>query len=169
MATANGYLWSVPKIVGPAGPEELADAWVDWRRFVERQRDLIASPQDKPSYPSSTVVRRLISLSFHASLAEEEGRYSCLRIYVPCSGASAEPGKIVTFDPALEIKEVEDLRRLAPAAGSLDFALSVVAKRSHLFCDGIVSVATRGVAPGFPGLSKVSDINKLFRSGCQTY
>jgi hypothetical protein len=152
MTAANGYLWSVPKIVGPAGPEELADAWLDWRRFVKRQPDSVFPPLNEPRYPSSAVVRQLVSLSFHASLAEEEGRYSCLRIYVPCKGASVEPDRLVTFDPALKIKEVEDLRRLAPAASSLDFALSVVAKRSQLLCDGIVSVATRGVAPGFPGL-----------------
>jgi hypothetical protein len=69
--------WSVPKIDGLAGPDQLADALIDWRAWVAK------SLAWDSFFPSSESVRKLLSLSFYASLAQEEGRYPRFRIYVP--------------------------------------------------------------------------------------
>jgi hypothetical protein len=137
-------------IDGLAGPDQLADVLINWRAWIAKSYGWVGF------LPSNESVRRLLTLSFYASLAQEEGRYPRFRVYVPLPGAGNNLQKLASFEPRLPIDDVERLRRLAPAASSLDFALSVVEDAGDLLCDGMVSAAedesTRLI--GLPGLYK---------------
>lgn len=135
MKTEQRKTWSIPKIESFAGPDQLVDVFIDWRKWNQR------GSKEEQVCPSKETVRTLINLSYYASQAQEEGRYPRFRIYVPMKRIGNNLRKLATFDPPVHLDGVDTLRRLAPAASSLDYALSVVEAGERLLCDGIVSAA----------------------------
>lgn len=148
MTKTRKETWSVPIIEGLAGPDQLSDVFLDWLAWD-------SSSPNMPNYFTSLSegnIKRLISLCYFASQAQEEGRFPCFRVYSPLIGVGPNLRQIASFEPSILIDGVEVLRRLAPAVSSLDYALSIAEQDGLLICNGVVEVAEDegGISIGRP-------------------
>lgn len=148
MTITRKETWSVPIIDGLAGPDQLSDVFLDWLAWD-------SSSPNMPHYStclSEGNIRKLISLCYFTSQAQEEGRFPCFRVYSPLVGVGPNLRQIASFEPSILIDGVEVLRRLAPAVSSLDYALLIVEQDGLLKCNGVVEVVEDegGISIGRP-------------------
>jgi hypothetical protein len=105
------------------GPAELLGKLLDGREAGRHSRPEVYGDI------SDEGVRRLVILSYFTSQAAEEGHYPKFRVVVSprtnLPPGLEDPWRLLAFGHPVPVKEVDDLRRLAPTASSHDFALEV--------------------------------------------
>lgn len=163
------------------GPVELIERLLDGRAVDSKQ-----SPNGYGAITDGSL-GQLVKLAYFASQSVEEGRYSKFRIYVaPASlGFSDDQNdswQLGRFTKPIALREVDDLKRLAPCAGSHDFALEVQEQANELWCVGIrlahsgegsaevlsIAVLARHMRPGLmirvdgPGALRVSEAQRAW-------
>lgn len=105
------------------GPAELIAKLLEYRpQMGARRRDAYGNISDEG-------LCRLVTLSYFASQAVEEGRYARFRLFVPPEGnlppGWRDPWQLIPFEQPVILQDIDDLRRLAPCAASHDVALEV--------------------------------------------
>lgn len=132
------HTYSLPDL---CGPKELADLLV-WLRGH-------ATPPGFLSPISETGIRKLIEFAFYLSLSPEEGRYPQLRIV---NQKATDFYLAIKFDNPIELKEIGELRRLAPACTTIDLALLITEQDDSLWCAGFANIGAMGLnsMPGRP-------------------
>ncbi len=136
--TENTY--SLPDVCGPAELSNLI-VWLRSRASSAHQ-----------SVISETGIRKLIELSFYLSLSPDEGRYPRLRLGVEWSKKPHNFFLAVKFDKPIELNEIGDLRRLAPACTTPHLALLITEQDDSLWCIGLTNTGPMGMSsqPGRP-------------------
>ena len=131
------HTYSLPDL---CGPKELADLLV-WLRTHAAQGML--------SPISQSGIRNLINLAFYLSLSPEEGRYPRFRLV---NQKETDFYLAIKFDNPIELKEIGELRRLAPACTAVDFALLITEQDDSLWCVGLNNIGAMGLnsMPGRP-------------------
>lgn len=121
------------------GSSELAD------EVISRRAPSGALGRSRFGQISNESVRRLIDLAYFASQVQEEGKYSHFRLHVPAPtnvpADFSDPWTVLSFNPSVPIRTIEDIRKLAPCAGSHDFALQIMENGSYsaeLECSRVV-------------------------------
>ncbi len=110
------------------GPVELI------AKLLEHRPPTGATRREAYGNISDEGLRRLVMLSYFASQAVEEGRYARFRLFVSPEGnlppAWRDPWQLIPFNQPVILREIDDLRRLAPCAASHDVALEVREQQS---------------------------------------
>ena len=130
----------------PAEPVKLADLVVDLRH---------AGALSVSSHLSDEAIRSLVVLAFYLSIREDEGRFPRLRLI---SGTMEDARLSAKFSSPAKFEDVHELRRLAPAAGTPDFALLVAeSDDGTLCCPGLANIGHLGLnsIPGRPEMLSV--------------
>ena len=132
------HTFSLPDL---CGPKEFADLLV-WLRTHEGAPGML-------SPISQSGIRNLIDLSFYLSLSPEEGRYPRLRMV---NQKEKDFYLAIKFDKPIELKEIGELRRLAPACTTIDLALLITEQDDSLWCVGLNNIGAMGLnsMPGRP-------------------
>jgi Probable sensor domain DACNV len=107
---------------------------------------------------SDESVRGVIELAYYASMLEEEGRPTRLRIVFGMDDADAIPYPVLAmFETPLKIGDVADVMKIAPALASQEIALWMTERKgkrgeSWLECLGLLNVGVdaQRVMIGFP-------------------
>ena len=124
--------WSPPNLDHFAGPADLAHAVCG------------LVPQDGTFGPSSPIsesrLRALLEMAFQASLSPEEGRFPTVRLFVPWQN-DCQADLVAAFEAKLPngSEGVATLKRLSPAAGSLNHLLVVKDIDNEWRCIGLGS------------------------------
>ena len=125
--------YPLPKIPNLCGPNDLA-------RIISHYRE--HTPPAYHSPISKQGVRKLLALSFNASLMPEEGMYPQFRLVI------RQPHDwffVSAFKKSIQLKEVEVLRRLSPAFSHHESALWVMEHNGKLWCKGIMNISQVGL------------------------
>lgn len=130
------------------GPNELADAVVDQLRTAP------SLGYGFGDWLSETELRRLIGVSFFASLAPEEGRYPRCSLY--WSKHPHEFFDTCEFRGGITVA-VEKLRRLAPICQTPGAAIRVAMRGNELQFVGMTATRFEGLdfSPGLPGFGPI--------------
>src|SRR5438874_430821 len=123
------------------GPDELLAKLLDGREVALR-----GNRAEVYGNISNEGAHHLVKLSYYASQSVEEGRYPRFRIYVPTASnpppGCQDPWQLAKFSEPVPLREIDDLRRLAPCVATHDFALEVheqmdADNKSEVVCIGI--------------------------------
>lgn len=132
--------WSLPDIPGLAGPDDLASVVRSYSTFTAEGGS--SPPWRGEADRFHDVVGSAIKLAFHASMVQEEGSFPKLRLYI-AGRSSNQPVVAVKLDVPLPLDHagVSALKKLAPAANSLNHMLLVTHDGASLRCAGLAVVA----------------------------
>lgn len=123
-------IWLHAQSVAPTGGvEELA-------RLLIRYRGMIDEPVR--ANLADDLVHRLVSMAFHASLMQDEGRYPRFRLFVPTQGDLG--GSLDLKFVGRQRVDAENLRRLSVGFNSGTHALVVGVEEDELWCHGAISI-----------------------------
>lgn len=126
--------WTLPTLNHLAGPSDLADVVCDFLKFQGEFFESVAVRLDR--------LRALLNIIYHASLSPEEGRLQRFRVFVTPK-ESNRANLVANFELDLPEDEagVSALKRLAPAAASMNHMIVVDDSNDVWRCKGLASVA----------------------------